>query len=176
LFVTDATPPPGMPASDSGRFGKAVEHLVAASCILASGGELNVSTALVDDEGVDAVFHRRDHSSTLAVQIKSRSMAASLLQRGQFQAFVRGQTFRPRPNLHLLFVAVNAEEGTYDIAWLVPSAVLAQRMRPGTRGRLRFRASMKPDSQDQWRPLRLTRAELPDRILGLLAELESQGA
>jgi uncharacterized protein GlcG (DUF336 family) len=98
--VTDAMPSARMPASDSDRFGKADEHLVAASCILASGGELNVSTALVDDEGVDAVFHRRDHSSTLAVQIKSRSMAASLLQRGQYQAFVRGQTFRPRPNLH----------------------------------------------------------------------------
>jgi hypothetical protein len=38
----------------SARKGKAVEHLTAASCILASGGELNASTSLVDDEGVAA--------------------------------------------------------------------------------------------------------------------------
>ena len=39
----------------AGRMGKAVEYLVAASCILATRGELNVSTSLVDDEGVDLV-------------------------------------------------------------------------------------------------------------------------
>src|SRR4051794_32955551 len=41
---------------DSGRLGKAVEHLVAATCILTSGLELNASTSFVDDEGVDLVF------------------------------------------------------------------------------------------------------------------------
>jgi len=38
---------------------QAVEYLIAASCILASGAALNVSTSMVDDEGVDLVFHRR---------------------------------------------------------------------------------------------------------------------
>ncbi len=38
---------------DASRTGTAVEYLVAATCILASCGELNVSTALVDDEDVD---------------------------------------------------------------------------------------------------------------------------
>jgi hypothetical protein len=38
---------------DAGRLGKAVEHLVAATCILTSGLELNVSTSFGDDEGVD---------------------------------------------------------------------------------------------------------------------------
>lgn len=36
----------------AGRMGKAAELLVAASCILATRGELNVSTALVDDDGL----------------------------------------------------------------------------------------------------------------------------
>lgn len=35
----------------AGRMGKAAEYLVAASAILATGGELNVSASLVDDEG-----------------------------------------------------------------------------------------------------------------------------
>lgn len=46
-------------APSSARMGKAAEYLVAAACILASRGELNVATSLVDDEGVDLVFHRR---------------------------------------------------------------------------------------------------------------------
>jgi hypothetical protein len=44
----------------SARKGKAVEHLIAATCVLATAGELNALTALVDDEGVDIGFKRRD--------------------------------------------------------------------------------------------------------------------
>ena len=40
----------------SARKGKAVEHLIAASCILASEGELNASTSLVDDEASTSYF------------------------------------------------------------------------------------------------------------------------
>jgi uncharacterized protein GlcG (DUF336 family) len=64
--------------------------LVAASCILTSGLKLNVSTSLVDDEGVDLVFHRRGKSTTLAVQVKSRSMATKgISQHGRFYAQVK---------------------------------------------------------------------------------------
>ena len=42
---------------DAGRMGKAANYLVAAVCILAPRGRLNVSTSIVDDEGVDLVFH-----------------------------------------------------------------------------------------------------------------------
>ncbi len=92
--------------------------LVAASCILTSGLRLNVSTSLVDDEGVDLVFHRRGKSTTLAVQVKSRSMATKgISQRGRFYAQVKGATFRPRRNLYLLFVPVNTEEPSLSFGW-----------------------------------------------------------
>jgi HJR/Mrr/RecB family endonuclease len=52
---------------DAGRMGKAVEYLVAAACILTTRGRRNVSTSLVDDEGVDLVFFAR--GSTLVVQV-----------------------------------------------------------------------------------------------------------
>jgi uncharacterized protein GlcG (DUF336 family) len=42
------------------RKGKAAEQLIAAVCVLATGTELNALTALVDDEGVDLAFKRRD--------------------------------------------------------------------------------------------------------------------
>lgn len=51
---------------DAGRLGKAAEYLVAAVCILATRGRLNVSTSIVDDEGIDLVFHLRESTATLA--------------------------------------------------------------------------------------------------------------
>ncbi|WP_030462235.1 hypothetical protein [Kitasatospora sp. NRRL B-11411] len=155
------------------RMGKAAEHLVAAASILATRGELNVSTSLVDDEGVDLVFHRRGSSATLAVQVKSRMSTGTQVRKGRVMANVRSQTFQPRPDLDMLFVAVDVDHGAVMTAWLVPSTQFAQLVSPPNHlGRLRFSASMKPDAQDRWRPFRLTTAELPRRILARLAELE----
>jgi hypothetical protein len=88
---------------DASRIGTAVEYLVAATCLLASRGQLNVSTAPVDDEGVDLVFHRRGAPATLAVQVKARTTDGSVIRSGRFHAQVGGQTFRPRPDYYLLF-------------------------------------------------------------------------
>lgn len=159
--VTVATParvaaePAAVGALDSGRKGKAVEHLVAASCILASDGALNVSTALVDDEGVDLVFHLRDHAAKVAVQVKSRDLRATPLTSGRFLADVRVQTFRPRADLYLLFVAVDVPEGIYETAWLVPSEEFGRLVAPNGRGRLRFSASLSPSSRDRWSRFRV---------------------
>ncbi|MGQ4485043.1 hypothetical protein ACN6LM_006770 [Streptomyces sp. SAS_281] len=160
----------------AGRMGKAAEYLVAASCILATGGELNVSTSLVDDEGVDLVFHRRGSSATLAVQVKARMSTGTQVQRGRLMAFVRSQTFQPRAGLDMLFVAVDVELGAIMTAWLIPSGAFGEMVtEPNSNGRFRFSASMKPDSQDRWSPFRLTAAELPKRVLARLAELEGGG-
>ncbi|HEY5783168.1 MAG TPA: hypothetical protein VIT65_00155 [Microlunatus sp.] len=73
-----------------------MEYLVAAVCILTTRGELNVSTSLVDDEGVDLVFNRRNSPATLAVQVKARMSDSKRLSSGGFVAIVREQTFTPR--------------------------------------------------------------------------------
>lgn len=159
-----------MSHQDSARIGKAVEHLVAATCILTSGLELNVSTALVDDEGVDLVFHRRGASATLAVQVKSRTTSAKTISQGaQFHTAVRTATFRPRVDLYLLFVPVDADTGTFPFVWLVPSNVLARR--PPKDGKRIFRASMKETSKDQWSEFRVDREELARQLLHLLDRL-----
>lgn len=159
---------------DASRIGKAVEHLVAATCILASGAQLNVSTSLVDDEGVDLVFHRRGGSATLAAQVKSRRTTTTALERGRFSAQVRHQTFRARSGLYLLFVVANAEEATFGPVWLVPSLDFAAKAKEaGRRRHLRFNASTLLDAHDQWRPYRCGRAELPGKILDLLARAET---
>ncbi|WP_055486760.1 hypothetical protein [Streptomyces sp. WMMB 322] len=154
------------------RMGKAAEYLVAASCILATGGELNVSTSLVDDEGVDLVFHQRGRSATLAVQVKARMSTAANVQRGRLVANVRSQTFQPRSDLDMLFIAVNVEHGTIMTAWLVPSGAFDEMAgEPNSSGLRRFSASMKSESRDRWRPYRLSAAELAGRILARLDEL-----
>ena len=150
--------------SDSSRMGKAAELLVAATCIIESRAQLNVSTAMVDDEGVDLVFHRRDGAATLAVQVKARMNDAKSLRSG-FRADVRSETLRPRDDLFVLFVVVNVGLGSFDTCWLVPSVDLAERAKRDRLGRYRFAASPKAASRDQWRPYRFTRAELPVEIL-----------
>jgi hypothetical protein len=162
-------------SASAGRMGKAVEYLVAAACILTTRGELNVSTSMVDDEGVDLVFHRRDSSATLAVQVKARMSDSVNVQRGQMLAFVRSQTFRPRADLDMLFVAVDVEQGAVLKAWLVPSGEFATALfgKTDARGRVRFVASMNEASKDRWAHRRLEPNELASAIL---ARLESRPA
>jgi hypothetical protein len=66
-----------------------------------------VSTSLVDDDGVDLVFHRRGHTATLSVQVKARMSDGALVRTGRVQANVREATFRPRPDLDTLFMRRN---------------------------------------------------------------------
>ena len=154
--------------ADSSRMGKAVEHLVAATCIIHSRARLNVSTSLVDDEGVDLVFHRRGGAATLAVQVKARMSDSKTLGRGTFRANVRSETMVARDDLYLLFVAVDVAGGTFETCWLVPSPEFVVRAGRDAKRRYRFVASPKATSRDQWAQYRLTRTGLAERILRLL--------
>jgi hypothetical protein len=157
---------------DAGRMGKAAEYLVAAVCILATRGRLNVSTSIVDDEGVDLVFHLRDSTATLAVQVKARMTDGAVAQRGRIQAQVRSQTFRPRDDLDMLFVLVDNLNGAIEAAWLVPSADFDRlHGRPTTRGNFRFSASTKAGTRDQWSAYRVTAGELAEKIMNRLEGL-----
>jgi hypothetical protein len=163
-------------SASAGRMGKAVEYLIAAACILSTRGELNVSTSMVDDEGVDLVFHRRDHSATLAVQVKARMSDSKSVRSDSMVAFVRSQTFRPRADLDMLFVAVDIARGAILRAWLIPSGDFAAVLgKPDTRGRLRFVASMKENSQDRWVDRRFEAQQLAPAILARLNQLEVPG-
>src|SRR5688572_3292387 len=159
----------------SGRKGKAVEHLIAASCILATAGELNASTSLVDDEGVDIVFHRRGSSRTLAVQVKSRFSdeegSVHLRDKEHFIADVREVTFQPRDGLAMLFAAVNAAKADFGPLWLIPSHEFSHHALRTGKGKLRFSASAKETSGDKWSAYRLTKQELAPALLQRLAEL-----
>jgi hypothetical protein len=159
---------------DSARKGKAIELLVAATCILASNLKLNVSVNLVDDEGVDLIFHRRDDPTTLAVQVKGRLLTAKTIEKKEaFRTNIKSATFHPRPGLAMLFVAVDARKGTMPFIWLIPSEEFrAKFAKANTRGRFIFVASTKANTKDRWSQYRCSQAELPD---GILAELDTLG-
>lgn len=154
--------------------GKAAEYLVAATCILTTRGELNVSTSLVDDEGVDLVFNRRNSPTTLAVQVKARMSDSVRVAGGGFVAFVRVATFAPRRDLAMLFVAVDVTTGALMHAWLVPSLDFAANAgKVNSRGRLRFNASPKATSRDKWSAYRLEASQLAPAIVARLTDLSS---
>jgi hypothetical protein len=159
----------------AGRKGKAAEHLIAASCILVTAGELNASTSLVDDEGVDIVFHKRGSSRTLAVQVKSRfsdeAGSTHLREKGQLITDVRLETFQPRDALAMLFAAVDASDADFGPVWFVPSHDFSHHGLRTAGGKLRFSASAKADSKDKWRKYRLEKHELAPAILHRLAEI-----
>lgn len=170
--MTETPPDYLSKSSDAGRMGKAAEYLVASVCILATRGRLNVSTSIVDDEGVDLVFHLRGSTATLAVQVKARMTDGAVIGRGRFQAQVRSQMFQPRDDLDMLFVLIDNARGAIDTTWLVPSADFRARCgTPTTKGHLRFSAALSEGSADKWSPYRLTAAELPARVVDRLEQL-----
>lgn len=152
----------------SGRKGKATEQLIAATCILGTGGKLNALTSLVDDEGIDITFKRRDRFRTLDIQVKARfsddAGSKKLREEGMFTADVREETFSPRRDLCMLYVVVDAPSADVNPVWLVPSQVLNAegfRVRPNGKPHVRFQASSKHGSKDKWRQYRMSRAALP---------------
>lgn len=160
----------------SSRIGRAVELLVAASCMLASRGRLTVSTPLVDDEGVDLVFSARDVPVTLSVQVKSRVIGTSSLSKGIFRTQVRDVALRPRPDVYLLFVVADADAGSFETCWLIPSEDFAARTRPNAGGIRRFVVAARAKTRGGWNAYRLERGELPGRMLAILEELAERRA
>jgi hypothetical protein len=164
----------------SARKGKAAEQLIAASCILASGSRLNALTALVDDEGVDITFKRRNGSRTLDVQVKSAFIESrkNLREKKAFIADTRRATFSARPDLYFLFAVVDGKSAQFGPVWFVPSEDLEEHGFDVTvKGKklLRFAASAKANSKDKWRGYRLSKEQLTPKILATLNDLQPRG-
>lgn len=106
---------------------------MASVCILATRGRLNVSTSLVDDEGVDLVFHLPNSVATLAVEMKARMTEGAMVGRGPSKPKSGHRPSRPREDLDMLFVLVdNARAPSTP-----PGSSPASTSRTGTDGRRR---------------------------------------
>jgi hypothetical protein len=172
--VVPVTPETRSIHADASRKGKAVEHLIAALCVLGSDGELNAWTSLVDDEGVDLVLQQRNQPQTLSLQVKSRlTTAKGIAVRQRFQSQVRSATLHPRDDLYILFVVANPSSLDLGPIWLVPSQEFAEKSPAGSNQKHRFSASAKSDTKDQWSDYLVTKTELPNHLLAVLREMGS---
>ena len=157
--------------------GRAVEWLIAAQCILVSDGRLNVSTAMVDDEGIDLVFNMKGTPKTLAVQVKSRFASSRLLKKKNiFRTEIRRKVFRPRDDLFLLFALFDdLESFNIEQTWLIPSRdfkKLTARQRKA-RPRVVFSVNIR-GTHNMWFPYRCTRENLADRIIAAILKVHGK--
>ena len=162
---------PTRDASSSWK-GKAIEQLIAAKCILASRGRLNVSIPFVDDAGVDLVFNLRDRPATLAVQVKARFRSASI-KRNTFMTQVRRATFQPRADLAMLFVLYDdVKLQDLELAWLVPSQEFdgLTQGQGKSKARLVFASSI-TGAKGMWAPFRYESIDLANAVVQLLETL-----
>jgi hypothetical protein len=154
-----------MPLSES-RKGKVVETLIAAYLILGSDGAVNVSTPLVDDEGVDLVLNLSGEPKHLLLQVKSRFI---LTKKHTFRANIRRASFKEREDLYLLFVFYDKEEdGLGRTMWLVPSREFKDKTKNQSEERRFIVFSSRFNSNDMWKNYRLDKTDLPDQIVTAL--------
>jgi hypothetical protein len=166
--------PPRSVHTDSARKGRAVEHLIAALCVLGSDGELNAWTGLVDDEGIDLVLQRRERPETIAVQVKSRfTTAKGLAERQRFQSQVRRATLRPRSDLYMLFVVADPKALELGPIWLIPSRDFVRKAPLGSNAKYKFVASARDGTADKWSGYLVERTDLPKRLLRELHRAKS---
>lgn len=160
--------------SGSAWKGRAIEQLLGAHCVLASGGRLNVSTPLYDDEGVDLVFSLRGQAATLAVQVKSRFSHSRRVRTGSFRMDVKKSTFAARSDLAIIGVLFDEDRNEVTGCWVIPSRVFRRLVTGQAKGRGSkwvMRTSLSDSKTDGWQTFREDWANLSARIVDLLERL-----
>jgi hypothetical protein len=144
--------------------GKAIEHLIAVTCLLGSDGKLSISIPLLDDEGVDLLFTPKGGGKTIAVQVKS-NFSSKL---GQFKSYIKKKNFQPRKDYYLLFVTYDTTNAKLaEKVWLIPSLDFKNKLsRQTNEDKYQFQSTFSSD--DMWKNYRVHTQELPKRILGFL--------
>ncbi|MHB8274559.1 MAG: hypothetical protein ACYDC9_07335 [Dermatophilaceae bacterium] len=160
-------------SATAGRMGKASELLTAATAIISTRGQINVSTAVLDDDGIDLIFSRRGHPETLSVQVKTRFSDSTQVQRGQFSIPIREETFAPAPDVYVLGVIVDVGATAISHAWFIPSEIINNRLTPNGQNRRVVTASAKPETKDQWARYRVVPNQLGAHIGTLLTSLQT---
>ena len=167
-----SAPKPVTPGQRQKRKGHAVEALVAGYCILASDGELNVATSLVDDEGVDLVFFRKAGEASLSVQVKAGFTGSKVVDRDhKVQVDLKVSTFEAKDDFFILVVVVDPPTAEIMHAWLIPSVRFAAIRSENTT--LRFAVSL-AGTVNRWDEFRVAAKDLASEILKHLDQLRTE--
>ncbi|AWJ88965.1 hypothetical protein Sp245p_03745 [Azospirillum baldaniorum] len=120
--------------------------------MLASAGRLSPFVPLADDGGVDLLLHDKVTGCSVTVQVKGR-VAKDDSALGYVQFDVRTSTFRDGPDMFLLAVLLDMQQGSVQRAWLIPMAELpAVSMRKTEK--LAITPSPSSASKDRYTPYR----------------------
>ena len=155
--------------SGSSQKGKAVEILLAATCIIGSDGELSVSVPIVDDEGVDLIFTPKGGGRSISVQIKSRF---TLTGKGHYRSHIRKKTLAPREDYYIIFAYYDQEKARLgETLWFIPTIDFVEKLKGQRKDRSNFIFQSSFDSpSDMWKPYRRESRKLPEHILRILKE------
>ncbi|PNQ96130.1 hypothetical protein C1S70_24975 [Azospirillum argentinense] len=134
------------------QVGKIGETIVGAQLMLASSGRLSPFAPLADDGGVDLLLHDKVSGRSVTIQVKGR-VAKAQETLGYVQFDVRTSTFRDGPDMFLLAVLLDMQQGSVQRAWLIPMAELpAVSMRKAEK--LAITPSPNSASKDRYTPYR----------------------
>jgi len=160
------------------RKGKAVEHLIAATCILASDGRLNVMTGMVDDEGVDLAFKATGGLRTVDIQVKARFLGSKRLSRGESYSpmSARPPSSRDRISTCSSPSSKGGPQPSGRFGWCQArsSKPKPPGVRPRAKGACASWLRSKEDSADKWTPYRMKREQLAPTILKVLSKLDGR--
>ncbi len=161
----------------STQIGAIGENLLVNAVMKASDGRLTPFQPLADDDGLDVLFFDKLTGSSVAVQLKCRTVTIRdpyTGKRGNTVHFqVRQATFKEARRAYLVAALFNEELTSFVATWFIPMAVLPT-MSKDIGGKWVIRPSKSATSADRFSPYRcMTPEELAQRIV---AECEGQCA
>lgn len=139
---------------------------------LGSNGTLSCFTPDSDDDGLDCIVNRKGEYKPVFVQVKSRF---NLDSSGIFSQDIGTSTFCADDKFYICFFLFSIDKYDIEKIWLVPSKDFEKKSQEinsvNYKQKLRFAASPKDDSSDQWRQYRVEKKELAAKIEEIIEKL-----
>lgn len=154
----------------STQIGAIGENLLVNAVMKASDGRLSPFQPLADDDGLDVLFFDKLTGSSVAIQLKCRTVTLfkpGTKERGTGTHFeVRRATFNHTRQTYLVAALMNDDLTQFLATWFVPLAILPQLSRM-TEKKFVIRPNTSADSKDKFVPYRCSMPELVARIIAI---------
>lgn len=150
--------------------GNIAEDRVKEYILLYSQGLLNVYKPVIDEDGVDLIALQSGIFHPVYLQVKSRY---NVREDGQLILTITGNTFKAHHSFYLVAVSFNKQTLEIDDKILfIPSEVIDEKAIRLSNGNLRLVASLKDGSQNQWCPYIVSKAQLAEKIIEIISNMD----
>jgi len=152
---------------DSTAKGNIAEDRVKEYILLYGQGLLNVYKPVIDKDGVDLIVLQSGIFHPLHIQVKSRY---NVKANGQMTLTISGSTFKPHYSFYIVGVSFNKQTLEIDNKILfIPSDVVHEKAIRLNDGNLRIVTSLQEGSQNQWHPYIISKAQLAEKVIEVIA-------